>query len=194
MCRTPCKFSGYYFNIFELLICQNLSDMLNKKVEEVLVSQIEKEAYSSNLYLSMAVWAETNGFEGTSKWFYAQANEERMHMLKIIKYVNERGGKSVIPSVEQPPSEFTSMKEVFEMTLEHEQYISSLINDIIGVCVEEKDFTTQTWMQWFVNEQIEEEASVASINDKLRILGDHSLYMFDQDIMGMRGSVPASAE
>lgn len=168
--------------------------MLNKKVEEALVSQIEKEAYSSNLYLSMAVWAETNGFEGTSKWFYAQADEERMHMLKFIKYVNERGGKSVIPSIEQPPSEFEGMKEVFEKTLEHEKYISSLINDIIGVCVDEKDFTTQTWMQWFVNEQIEEEASVASINDKLKILGDHSLYMFDRDIMGMRGSLPASAE
>lgn len=168
--------------------------MLNKKVEAALVAQIEKEAYSSNLYLAMAVWAETNGFEGTAKWFYAQADEERLHMLKFIKYVNERGGHSVIPAIEQPPAEFKSMSEVFAQTLEHEQYVSSLINDIVGVCVEEKDFTTQTWMQWFVNEQIEEEASVAGINDKLRLLGDHNLYMFDRDIMGMRGAVPASAE
>ncbi len=168
--------------------------MLNKKVEEALVNQIEKEAYSSNLYLAMAVWADTNGFEGTAKWFYAQADEERMHMLKFIKYVNERGGHSVIPSIEQPPADFKGMTEVFAQTLEHEQYVSSLINDIVGVCVEERDFTTQTWMQWFVNEQIEEEASVAAINDKLRLLGDHNLYMFDRDIMGMRGAMPASAE
>ncbi|MCU4165371.1 ferritin [Carboxylicivirga caseinilyticus] len=168
--------------------------MLNKNVEEALVKQIEKEAYSSNFYLAMAVWADTNGFEGTAKWFYAQADEERLHMLKFIKYVNERGGKSVIPSIEQPPYDYKDMKEVFAKTLEHEQYVTQLINDIIAVCVEEKDYTTQTWMQWFVNEQIEEEASVAAINDKLRILGDHSLYMFDRDILAMRGNTPASAE
>ncbi|MCU4176133.1 ferritin [Carboxylicivirga sp. N1Y90] len=168
--------------------------MLNKNVEKALVNQIEKEAYSSNLYLAMAVWAETNGFEGTAQWFYAQSEEERLHMLKFIRYVNERGGNSVIPAIAQPPSEYKDMKEVFAKTLEHEQYVSSLINDMVGVCVKEKDYTTQTWLQWFVNEQIEEEASVSGINDKLRLLGDHNLYMFDRDIMGMRGVVPASAE
>lgn len=168
--------------------------MINKKIEEALVNQIEKEAYSSNLYLAMAVWAETNGLEGTAQWFYAQAEEERMHMLKFIKYVNERGGKAVISALEQPPAEYKDVKEAFEKTMEHEQYISASINDIVGICVEEKDYTTQTWMQWFVTEQIEEEASVSAINDKLRLLGEHNLYMFDRDIMGMRGAVPASAE
>ena len=168
--------------------------MLNKKVEEVLVNQIEKEAYSSNLYLAMAVWADTNGFDGISQWLYAQAEEERLHMMKFIKYVNERGGKAVISAIEQPPAEYTGVKHVFTQVLEHEQYVTELINTIVGVCLEEKDFTTHNWIQWFVTEQIEEEASVQSINDKLRLLGDHNLYMFDRDIMAMRKSMAASAE
>ena len=168
--------------------------MLNKKVEQVLVIQLEKEAYSSNLYLSMAVWAETNGFEGTAKWFYAQAEEERIHMLKFIKYINERGGVAVISSIEQPPAEFKDIKAVFNKVLEHEEYVTGLINNIVGVCLEEKDFTTQSWVQWFVTEQIEEEASVCAIIDRLKLLGDHNLYLFDRDIMGMRGNAPASAE
>jgi len=168
--------------------------MLNKKVEEALVIQIEKEVYSSNLYLAMAIWADTNGYEGTAKWLYAQAEEERMHMLKFIKYVNERGGKAIIPAIAQPPGEYKDIKEVFAEVQTHEQYVTSLINNIVGVCLEEKDFTTHNWIQWFVTEQIEEEASVASINDRLHLLGDHNLYMFDRDIMGMRGQTPASAE
>ena len=168
--------------------------MLNKKVEEALVKQIEKEGYSSSLYLSMAVWADTNGYEGSAKWFYAQAEEERLHMLKIIKYVNERGGVGVIPSFKQPPTDFKDVKEVFVKSFEHEKSITQSINDIIGVCVDERDFTTHTWLQWFITEQIEEEASVSAIVDKLHLLGDHNLYMFDRDVFGMRGQVPASAE
>lgn len=168
--------------------------MLKKKVEEILVNQIEKEAYSSNLYLAMAVWADTNGYEGTANWLYAQAEEERLHMMKFIKYVNERGGKAIIPSIEQPPSDYKDIKAVFAKVYEHEQYVTELISGIVGVCLDEKDFTTHNWIQWFVTEQIEEEASVAAINDKLKLLGDHNLYMFDRDIMGMRGQVPASAE
>jgi ferritin len=168
--------------------------MLKKKVEEILVNQIEKEAYSSNLYLAMAVWADTNGYEGTAKWLYAQAEEERLHMMKFIKYVNERGGKAIIPAVAQPVSEYKDIKAVFANVYEHEQYVTELINEIVGVCLEERDFTTHNWIQWFVNEQIEEEASVAAINDKLKLLGDHNLYMFDRDIMSMRGQMPASAE
>ncbi|MBI9062199.1 MAG: ferritin [Marinilabiliaceae bacterium] len=168
--------------------------MLNKRVEEVLVNQIEKEAYSSNLYLAMAVWADTNGLDGISQWLYAQAEEERLHMMKFIKYVNERGGKAVISAIEQPPAEYTGVKHVFAQVLEHEQYVTELINTIVGVCLEEKDFTTHNWIQWFVTEQIEEEASVQSINDKLRLVGDHNLYMFDRDIMAMRKSMAASAE
>lgn len=168
--------------------------MLKKSVEDILVTQIEKEAYSSNLYLSMASWAETNGFEGVSKWMYAQAEEEKMHMLKFMKFVNERGGKAVIPAVKQPPTNYKNVQNVFETTLEHERYITASINEIVGVCLDEKDFTTHNWIQWFVTEQTEEEASVMAIIDKLKLLDGHNLYMFDRDIVGLRGTVPGSQQ
>ncbi|ASB50557.1 ferritin [Alkalitalea saponilacus] len=168
--------------------------MLNKKVEKALVAQIEKEGYSSNLYLAMASWAETKGMEGVSKWMYAQADEERMHMLKFIAYVNERGGKAIIPAFEKPPVDFDNVHKMFEQVLSHEQYVTKSINDIVGVCLGEKDFTTHNWIQWFVEEQIEEEASAQTIIDKLNLLGDGGLYLFDRDILSMRTESEPGAE
>jgi ferritin len=163
--------------------------MLNKKVEKALNEQVEKEGYSSSLYLAMASWAEVKGMAGVAEWLYVQSDEERLHMLKFIKYINERGGKAVIPAFKQPDKEFTSVKKMFEDVLKHEQFISGSINEIVAVCVTEKDFTTQNWIQWFVNEQIEEEANATRILDKLKLLGDNGLYLFDRDIMSLR---PAS--
>ena len=160
--------------------------MLTKKVEEALVSQIEKEGYSSNLYLSMASWTEAEGYDGITKWLYVQADEEHKHMLKLIHYVNERGGKGLIPAFKKPPSTFKGIKQMFEEVLKHEQFISASINDIVAVCIAEKDFTTQHWIQWYVNEQIEEEKNARAILDKLKVLGDGSMYLFDRDIMSLR--------
>jgi len=168
--------------------------MLPKKVEEILNVQIKKEDYSSQLYLSMASWAENNGFEGVSSWFYAQAEEERVHLLKLVKYVNERDGVAEIPGIEMPPNDFENIFVAFDKVLAHEKYISGSINEIVAVCIAENDYTTQSWIQWFVNEQIEEESSVKAIIDKLKLLGENNLYMFDRDIMSMRGSGKASAE
>ena len=168
--------------------------MLAKKVEEILNIQVDKEGYSSHLYLSMACWAENEGLGGVADWLYEQADEERMHMLKLIKYINERDGQAKIAAVKEPPSEFGSVREMFEKVLEHERYVTASINEIVKVCIEENDHTTHNWVQWFVTEQIEEEASVKSILDKLKLAGDH-LYMFDRDIMGMRsGGGEAAAE
>ncbi len=161
--------------------------MLPKKVEKILNEQILKEDYSSQLYLSMASWAENKGFEGVSNWLYAQAEEERVHMLKLVKYVNERDGSAVIPGIDTPPDDFGDVFEMFDKVLAHEKFISGSINDIVAVCIAENDFTTQNWIQWFVTEQIEEEASVKTIIDKLNLLGKNNLYMFDRDIMTMRG-------
>lgn len=160
--------------------------MLTKKVEEILVSQIQKEGYSSFLYLAMASWAEAEGYAGTSSWLYVQAEEEKNHMLKLIHYVNERGGRAIVPQIQQPPADYSNVRNLFEKVLEHEEHITASINEIVAVCISEKDFTTQNWIQWFVNEQIEEEASVRSILDKLKLLGDGSLYLFDKDILSMR--------
>jgi len=168
--------------------------MLPKKVEDILNLQIEKEDYSSQLYLSMASWAENKGFEGVSNWLYAQAEEERIHMLKLVRYVNERDGVAIIPGIETPPTDFGDVFVMFDKVLEHEKYISGSINEIVAACIAENDYTTQNWIQWFVTEQIEEEASVKAIIDKLNLLGKNNLYMFDRDIMSMRGEGEAAAE
>ena len=161
--------------------------MLSKKVEEILNVQIQKEDYSSQLYLAMASWSENKGLAGVADWLYAQAEEERMHMLKLVRYVNERDGVAVIPGLDQPPTEFGDIQVMFEKVLEHEQFISASINEIVAVCNQEKDYTTHNWIQWFVTEQIEEEASVRELLDKLKLVGSSHLYMFDRDIMSMRG-------
>jgi len=162
--------------------------MLNSKVEKILVEQIEKEGYSANLYLSMAAWAETEGYPGISAWFYAQAEEEHQHMLKLVHYVIDRGGKSVIPQFKKPPVSWKSVHDVFAQSLAHEQSVSKSINTIVGVCLDEKDYATYQWMQWFVSEQIEEESSVNAILDKLKLLGDGSLYNFDKDVLALRSA------
>ncbi len=162
--------------------------MLTKKLEKVLNEQVEKEGYAAQLYLAMASWADSKGLEGISNWFYAQHMEEIGHMLKFIKYINERGGHAIVPKIDQPPREFKGIKQAFEASLEHEQMVTRSINNIVGICLDEKDFTTHNWIQWFVDEQLEEESSVQSLLDKLNLLGDGNLYMFDRDIMAMRAA------
>lgn len=168
--------------------------MLPKKLEDVLNAQVEKEAYASVLYLSMASWAETKGLAGVAQWFYAQADEERLHMLKFVKYINERGGHAIVPQVNKPPHTFNGVKHVFEASLEHEQMVTASINHIVGMCLEEKDFTTHHWIQWFVEEQLEEESSVQGVIDRLNLLGEGNLYMFDRDIMAMRAEGETAGE
>ncbi len=163
--------------------------MLNEKIENILNQQIEKEAYSSMLYLSMASWAQTSGLEGTAEWLFTQAEEEKMHMLKFIQYINDRGGKAIIPALEQPPKDFDNVHSLFKNVLEHEQYISSSINEIVATTIDVRDFTTNNWIQWFVTEQIEEEATVNAILDKLNLLDGKNFYMFDRDLKGSRTAV-----
>ncbi|MFO7790955.1 MAG: ferritin [Bacteroidales bacterium] len=160
--------------------------MMKKTIIDALNEQIQKEGYSANLYLAMASWAETEGYDGITQWLYAQADEEKMHMLKIIGFVNERGGKAIIPAFEQPPAEWKSIPEMFDQVLEHEKYVTKSIHSIIPIIEKEKDYAALNWIQWFVDEQMEEESSVQAIIDKLNLIGDKNLYMFDRDIMKMR--------
>jgi ferritin len=161
---------------------------MNKKTEEILNIQVEKEAYSSSLYLAMASWAEVNGLPGVAQWLYAQSDEERMHMLKFVKYINERGGHAVIPALRKPEKDYKSIKVLFQEVLKHERFITDSINEIVALCGKEKDYTTQNWVQWFVNEQIEEEANATVILDKLKLAGESNLYLFDRDIMALRAA------
>ena len=163
--------------------------MLNKKVEDICNRQVEREGYSSSLYLAMASWAETNGLSGVAGWMYNQSDEERGHMLRFIKYINERGGKAVMPALKKPPAEYKNVEDVFREVLKHEEFITASINEIVALTLEEKDFNTHNFLQWFVMEQVEEEASVRIILDKLRLVGKNNMYEFDRDIVGLRKSV-----
>jgi len=160
--------------------------MLKKKIENICNRQVEREGYSSNLYLAMASWAETSGLSGVAGWMYTQSDEERLHMLKFIKYINERGGKAVMPAFQMPPAEYHSVEEVFKEVLKHEEFVTESINEIVALTLEEKDFNTHNFLQWFVMEQVEEEASVRMVLDKLRLVGKNNMYEFDRDIMGLR--------
>ena len=157
---------------------------MNNRVEAALNDQIKKEASSSQYYLSMASWAENNGLNGTAKFMYTHADEERFHMLKLVKFVNERGGKAIITAVGQPHMEFRDLKNVFELLLEHEIGVTASINNLVDICLQEKDYTTHNFVQWYVSEQLEEEALARMMIDKLKLIGvDNSgMYMFDRDL------------
>ncbi len=157
---------------------------MNTRVEKAINDQIKKEASSSQFYLAMASWSENYGLNGTAKFLYAQSDEERFHMLKLVKFVNERGGRAIIPSIEQPPIEFDNLTKIFELLLEHEIMVTESINELVDICLQEKDYSTHNFVQWYVSEQLEEEASARSILDKLKLIdGDKGgMYMFDRDL------------
>jgi len=160
--------------------------MLKKKIEDICNRQVEREGYSSNLYIAMASWAETNGYSGVAAWLYSQSDEERLHMLKFIKYINERGGKAVMPALKKPAAEFKSVEDVFKEVLKHEEFVTASINEIVALTLEEKDFNTHNFLQWFVMEQVEEEASVRLVLDKVRLVGKNNMYEFDRDVLSLR--------
>lgn len=157
---------------------------MNQRVEKALNDQIEKEAASSQFYLAMASWAEGNGLNGTSKFFYIHSDEERFHMLKLVKFVNERGGKAVIPGLEKPTEVFKSLEQVFQLLLDHEIMVTDSINNLVDVCLQEKDYTTHNFVQWYVSEQLEEEALARTVLDKIKLIGNDKggLYLFDRDL------------
>ncbi|MCC5922640.1 MAG: ferritin [Crocinitomicaceae bacterium] len=158
--------------------------MMNTRIEAALNDQIRKEASSSQFYLSMASWAEGKGFNGTAKFLYQHSDEERFHMLKLVKFINERGGKADIPAIEKPPVSFESLEKVFESLLAHEMDVTASINNLVDICLQEKDYTTHNFVQWYVSEQLEEEALARTILDKLRMIGSDKggLYLFDRDL------------
>lgn len=157
---------------------------MNARVEKALNEQIKMEASSSQFYLAMASWAETKGLSGTAQFMYMHSDEERFHMLKLVKFVNERGGTAIIPGLENPPAEFESLTNVFTLLLQHELNVTASINDVVDVCLQEKDYTTHNFVQWYVSEQLEEEALARTILDKVNMIGEDKagLYMFDRDL------------
>lgn len=161
-------------------------------MQAALNEQIRIEAESSQVYLAMACWAEIQpGIDNVTAFFYQHSEEERQHMLKLIHFVNERGGFATIPALPQPQLTFPSIKHAFSELLKHEVFVSESINKCVDAALTQKDYATHNFLQWYVAEQIEEEALARIMNDKLELIGDDKsgMYMFDRDILTISSSV-----
>ncbi len=154
------------------------------EIEKLLNEQIKFEAKASAQYLSMASWADIRGYNGVADFFYTQSEEERVHMIKLVKFINERSGTAVIPSIEKPRDDFKSLMELFETFLTSEEFVTAKINNVIYECLQHKDYNVHNFMQWYVAEQLEEEAVARTLLDKLKIIGNDKSghYLFDRDI------------
>ncbi len=166
--------------------------MLSAKVLDALNKQIQMEGDSSQVYLAMASWAEVQGYEGISTFMYNQSDEERMHMLKLIKYVNQRGGQAKVSATMEPLLDLAHYKTLFKQLLEHEIKVSESINNLVGITLDERDFATHNFLQWYVAEQIEEEANARYILDKVNLIGDDKggLYLFDNEMKNFVSPIP----
>jgi ferritin len=148
--------------------------------------QIKNELYSGYLYLSMSAYCESINLPGFAHWMRMQEQEERIHALKFFDFVNERGGRVVLQAIDQPPAEFRSPLDILEKTLEHEQKVTAMINDLYALAAQEKDYASQIFLQWFVTEQVEEEDSASQIVETLKMIGDNrqALLMLDRELGG----------
>jgi ferritin len=157
---------------------------LSKKMQDAINEQIREELASAYIYLSMAAYCESINLQGFAHWMQAQSNEEMEHAMKFYGYVHERGGRVVLEALEQPPTEFEGPVDVFEKTLAHEQYITDRIHKLYALAVEENDYASLGILQWFVDEQVEEENSATEILDILKMIGDkgQALFMLDRQL------------
>lgn len=146
--------------------------MISAKLQKAINNQVQAEMYSANLYLSMSGYCMSQNLKGFSNWLRVQYQEETEHALKLLDYLLERGGEVELQAIEAPPTEFGKPVEVFEKVLAHEEHVTSLIHKLYEVAVEEKDVAAQIFLQWFVTEQVEEEASAGDILAQLRMIGD----------------------
>jgi len=167
-----------------------MKDSMNKALNE----QINAELYSSYLYLSMSSYFSSINLSGMATWMRVQAQEEMFHSMKIYDFVNERGGRAIMQAIDQPPADWPSTMAVFENVLAHEQKVTSLINNLVDLSMSERDHATTIFLQWFVTEQVEEEANVSGILNKLKMIGNDasSLFALDQELGQRVFTMPAA--
>ena len=170
--------------------------MLSEKMVKSLNYQINRELYSAYLYLSMASYADSEGLSGFANWFKIQAKEEEYHAEKMYNYVNQQGRRVVLEAIEQPQTDFTSMVGLFEQTLKHEKVVTSLINGLVKLAREENDYATESFLQWYVTEQVEEEANPAEMIQKLKYVGKdgRGLLMLDKELAARIFTPPPAEE
>ncbi|MFC3395770.1 non-heme ferritin [Brenneria rubrifaciens] len=169
--------------------------MLKKEMTQKLNEQLNLEFYSANLYLQMSAWCGDKGFEGASAFLKAHSQEEMQHMQRLFNYLDDTGNLPILGAIPAPPVEFTSLSDVFKLTYEHEQLITSKINELAHAAMTLQDYSTFNFLQWYVAEQHEEEKLFKSILDKLALVNtdDGGLFFIDQDLKKMSASVSGSA-
>ena len=164
---------------------------LSEEVQDILNAQIEMEGNASQKYLAMATWADRNGYKNSAGYFYSQSDEERDHMLKIVRFVVDNGGTVTTPEVKQPKQEYTSIRECFETALESEIAVTKSINRIVAVSREAVDYATEQLALWFVKEQIEEEYIARRAIEVIDLMEGESLYTIDVELGNIRSQAPA---
>lgn len=169
--------------------------MLKENVHKALNDQLNFELYSGYVYLAMAAWFEDNDLPGFANWMTIQWQEEFAHAMKFVHFVQERGEKVVYEQLDKPQTDYESPLHAFETALHHEQIVTGRINDLVALAREERDFATESFLGWFVDEQVEEEASADAIIKQLRIVGEsgHGLLMLDRE-MSQRVFTPPAGE
>ncbi len=162
--------------------------MLGKKMQDLMNSQIQAEFYSAQLYLAMSVYSESENYKGFANWLKVQYEEETSHGMKFLNYILERGGNVELQAIEAPPVKFGSMLKMFEEVYAHELKVTALINKLYALALEQKDYASQIFLQWFIEEQVEEEANASQIVAQLKMIGDSvgGLYQMDHTL-GHRG-------
>ena len=157
--------------------------MISKKMMEKLNKQIQKEFYSAYLYLGMSAWCSENGFPGSANWFMVQHEEEQMHAMKVYRYLLDQGGHVELLGIKALKTEYKSLLSCFEKSLAHEQAMTKSFNELCDIAIKEKDHASYSFFQWFVNEQIEEEATVNDVIAKLQLVGDgNGIFMIDNQL------------
>ena len=169
--------------------------MISKNMEEALNGQVNAELYSAYLYLSMESYFKSLNLSGFANWMRAQAQEEMMHAMKIYDFINERGGRVILKAIEGPATKWDSPLAVFEAVYAHEQKVTSLINDLVDLAIKEKDHATNSFLQWFVNEQVEEESSADEVVQQLKMMENApgGMFMLDREL-GRRVFTPPATE
>jgi ferritin len=156
--------------------------MFSNNLETAINDQIKHEFYSAYLYLSMSAWAESHNMPGAAKWLGKQSHEEAQHAMKFYGIVHDRGGKVTLQAIPQPPTEWTSLLDAFQEVQKHEAQVTGLINRLYEMALKDNDYASQIALQWFVNEQVEEEKNAATIVEALKSVGTQgaSLFMVDR--------------
>lgn len=169
--------------------------MISEKLQEAINNQINKEFFSEYLYLSMAAYAEKENLDGFANFFYVQTQEEHFHGMKFFRFLLERGGTAKLQTMEGPQTTFKSMTEVFDLTLKHERIVSKSVNDLMDLAIKENDHAVKGFLQWFVDEQVEEEATAEKILSKVKMIGDNGpgILMLDKELATRVFTPPAPA-